>query len=207
LVEEHAPVAPADYNALLAILGKHLDTARGLVLSGSLPPGGPQDFYRCCIEQANARRVPVVLDTRGQPLLEALAARPMLVKCNWPELEETVGGIIADEAALGAVLAKLIAAGPQWAVVTHGGQPALASDGRTLWRIVPPRIAAISPVGSGDAFSAGLMAALAQGQPLPQAFTLAAACGAANALVPVAGVVYPKDIAVLQPQVKIERIE
>ncbi len=46
------------------------------------------------------------------------------------------------------------------------------------WSSPPSRVTAIDTLGAGDAFTAGLAVALAEGRPLPESLSLAAACGA-----------------------------
>ncbi len=49
-------------------------------------------------------------------------------------------------------------------------------------------------VGSGDAFTAGLLAAMARGATLPDALCLAGAAGAASARLPGQGELDPADV-------------
>ena len=65
-------------------------------------------------------------------------------------------------------------------MVTDGeaGSAAVSREGG--WRVPPPPRGRY-PVGSGDAFLGGLLAALVQEQPLPDALAQASAAGAANA--------------------------
>lgn len=67
----------------------------------------------------------------------------------------------------------------QWLVITLGanGCVAYARSGVVL-RVPGIPVQVEQPVGAGDAFSAGLCALLAQGQPMAQALTFANACGA-----------------------------
>ena len=182
LVEESRPVDTSDYTHLLEIVAAQLKEATALVLSGSLPPDAPQDFYANCTRMAAAVGVPVILDGRNEPLRRALAEKPTLVKPNRHELQETVGFAIDDEPSLRRAILALLAQGPKWAVITDGPHPATASDGQNFWHITPPPINALNPIGSGDAFAAGLTAGLLAKHDLPTSCRLAAACGAANAL-------------------------
>jgi tagatose 6-phosphate kinase len=75
------------------------------------------------------------------------------------------------------------------------------------WRVTPPRIAAKNPIGSGDSLAAGLLFALfLQGASVPDAAVYGTACAAANCLTWTSGVVHPKDVAALLPQVRIARL-
>ncbi len=50
-----------------------------------------------------------------------------------------------------------------------GKGAALAFDGKIFWRIVTPRIHVVNPIGSGDAFTAGLVWRLVRGDDLGEA--------------------------------------
>ena len=62
-----------------------------MVLSGSLPPGLPDDAYAELIAAAAAAGVPVVLDTHGAALRAGAAAGPAIVKPNLAELAALAG--------------------------------------------------------------------------------------------------------------------
>jgi fructose-1-phosphate kinase PfkB-like protein len=76
----------------------------------------------------------------------------------------------------------LQARGAKRVVITLGQAGAVLVTSEGVWRAQPPAIQAVSSVGSGDAFLAGFVAALAKKQPSPEALRWAAAAGAANAL-------------------------
>ena len=92
------------------------------------------------------------------------------------------------------------------AIVTLGSKGAIASDGRRVWRATTPAIKAISAVGSGDAFAAGLALGLSRGQTLAEAMKLASACGAANAMTALAGHLFPADVEALQGKVSVVEV-
>jgi tagatose 6-phosphate kinase len=197
LVEESAAVAPSDYEALLKKLDQLLPEAAVLVLSGSLPPGAPGDFYRRCIE-SGGEGVKVILDTCGDPLVEALEARPLVVKPNRRELAETFGVDPEDEVGVRRAMVEAVRRGAGWVIATMGAEGALLSDGRRFWRLHVPPIQAVNPIGSGDAFAAGLAAALSDGREVPYACRLGAACAAANALTDQAGFIDAGRLAELE---------
>ncbi len=205
LVEEAAALEPSDWDRLDETLHRHLKNAAALVLTGSLPPQAPADFYARCTAAAHKLNVPVVLDARGEPLQRALPHRPTVVKPNLSELAATVGREIESDADLRQAIARLIDQGAQWAVITRGPRPAIVSDGRSFWTLTTPAVPVVNTIGSGDAFTAGLAVELACGQSLPHACRLAAACGAANAMTLWAGYVEPEKVLELQSQVQIAR--
>jgi tagatose 6-phosphate kinase len=204
LVEESRPVAPEAYAQLAARLAHHLPRGRAVVLSGTLTPGGPVDFYRRCVEQARAAGVWSVVDAQGPPLLETLAARPGLVKPNRTELAATTGRTLTDDASVLAAMRELHARGAEQVVVTAGAAPALAFDGRTAWRIRPPAVRPLNPIGSGDAFTAALVARLVRGDDLGEACRWGAAAGAANALTLMTGEVDRAQVEALVRETAVE---
>src|SRR5262249_9758156 len=98
------------------------------------------------------------------------------------------------------------ARGAQRVVITSGANPALVLEGNRFWKVISPRVQALNPIGSGDAFTAGLVWGLTQGQLMLEACRWAAAAGAANALTAMAGEVNLPDIQRLPCQVAVEEI-
>ena len=206
LVEESRQVEESTWQQLREKVECLLARAKLLVLSGSLTPGAPQDFYGWCIDRATRSDVRVILDAAGEPLARAMSSRPLLVKPNVSELGRTLGVTIDDETSLRRAIASLIERGPRWAVVTMGAKGSIVSDGNRFFRVLTPPIRAVSPIGSGDAYAAGLAAALHRNQPLPDAATLGAACAAANAMIPIAGHLRLEHVESLLPQIQLQEM-
>ncbi len=61
------------------------------VLSGSLPPAVPKDFYAQAARRLKALGFAVVLDASGTALVEGVKARPDVIKPNAEECEALVG--------------------------------------------------------------------------------------------------------------------
>jgi tagatose 6-phosphate kinase len=213
LVEESQPVGDDPWKDLEQKLLGFVATADGFVFSGSLPPGAAERAYADLLRliEHHARPVPVILDTRRGPLLEALvvprAHVRLVAKLNREELAETVGAPVGTDERLRAAMQKLTPA-RGCLVVTAGADGLFVRDGETdgSWRVRPPGVAAKSAVGSGDAFAAGMMIALLRGDSLADACALGAACGAANALTDLAGFLSPADVESLLPRVHVEAL-
>jgi 1-phosphofructokinase family hexose kinase len=206
LVEESPAVEPADGDKLMILIRRHITGCRAVVMSGTIAPGGPVDLYFQCTRLAEAAGALSVADAQGAPLLEALKAGPGLVKPNRPELAATVGRELKDDASVMAAMRELCERGAQRVIVTAGKDPALAFDGRNFWRIIPPRIKVVNPIGSGDAFTAGLVWRLLRGDDLGEACRWASATGTANALTAMVGEVDRADVNRLAREVEVRRI-
>jgi 1-phosphofructokinase family hexose kinase len=206
LVEESQPVTAADYEKLMCVVRKRVAGCRAVVMSGTITPGGPADLYFHCTQLAHEAGAISVVDAQGLALIEALKAMPGLVKPNRLEVAATVKRELKNEAAIMSAMRELGDRGAQRVVVTAGKGPTLAFDGRNFWRVQAPRIDAVNPIGSGDAFAAGLVWRLLRGEDLGEACRWAAAVGAANALTPMSGEVHRDDVERLAGQVTVGRL-
>jgi len=198
LIEESRDVGREAWHRLEAALQRLIPRSRLVVMSGTLCPGGPVDFYARCTRLAVAAGIPCIVDATGPALLEAVAAGPTVVKPNRAELSATTGLDVQDGAR------RLVALGARGVVVTMGAEGAMAVDGRGLWRIRGPQVQAVNTIGSGDAVAAGLAAALQDGRPIAQAAALGVACGMANALTLLAGEVDAGEVRRLEQQIVVE---
>lgn len=194
LVEEGPVLHSNDWKKLPAHV-QTLETAR-VILSGTLPAHAPQDLYAKLIAAATG---PVLLDTSGPALTAALAARPALVKINSAELRKTTGIEAIENAAQ-----ELLAQGAQAVGITQGPDTALLAEPRTIHRFILPRVEAVSTLGCGDSVNAGIAFALESGRSLPAAFCFGLACGAANAMNRLPGIVNPDQISTLVQQIQIQ---
>jgi tagatose 6-phosphate kinase len=204
LVEESQPVAMADYDELMRIIRLRVKSCRAVVMSGTITPGGPVGLYFQGTQLAHEAGAITVVDAQGAALLTALGAKPGLVKPNRSELAATLGRELKEEAEVMAAMRELWERGSQRVVVTSGKNPALAFDGQHSWRVHAPRIDAVNPIGSGDAFAAGLVWRLLRGENLGEACRWAGAVGAANALTLLAGEVQRDDVERLAQKARVE---
>jgi 1-phosphofructokinase len=148
------------------------------VLSGSVPAGIPDGIYAEMIDSIHALGGRVVLDTSGQPLREALASAPDVIKPNVDELAELVGRPLATPADIRAAADSLLERGVRLAVVSMGADGALFVDRDHALLARPPKVAVRSTVGAGDAMVGGIVYALIHDLPLPDLARFATAAGA-----------------------------
>jgi fructose-1-phosphate kinase PfkB-like protein len=175
-------------------------------MSGSLAAGGPVDLYFQAARQAREAGVLCAVDAQGAPLAEALKAHPGLVKPNRAELAATLGRQLKDEAGVMSAMRELGRRGAQRVVVTAGNEAVLAFDGRSFWRIIPPPVKVVNPIGCGDAFTAALLWRMLRGEALGEACRWAAAAGSANAITLMPGEVERTDVERLAAAVAVERL-
>jgi 1-phosphofructokinase family hexose kinase len=167
--------------------------AAGLAcIAGSLPPGVPPDGLGTLIKQLHARGAAVWLDSSGTGLAQALegelAGRPDGLKINAAEAAYLTGTAIPDAGTAFSAAQALGASGLREVVITLGAGGAVMLGPQGAWWVGAPVVpGAVSTVGSGDAFLAGLLVGRARRLPVPEMLRLAAACGGANTLLPGGG--------------------
>ena len=203
--EPATAVEEADVEALLALISTTLlPAARWVALCGSAPAGMSPTGFASVVVAAHTAGRPCLVDTGGPALAAALTAGPDVVKVT---LDEAVS--ILGDGPLDAVAAAqaLVARGAGLAVVTDGPRGACAADATTAWQVEVPRVRAVDPIGSGDAFSAALLVALDAGQSTPAALISAAAAGTANTATIGAGRFDAGHYAELTAQVRVHELK
>jgi 1-phosphofructokinase family hexose kinase len=219
LYEAGEPIGTAAWDLLLSAIERSLeDGGVGLVtVSGSLPPGAPDDGLAVIIDLVRSHTVPIGIDGHGRALVAALAAGPWLVKVNLAEAHaalraappepSTTDRDAADQVgSAGAAVRALIRAGARHAIVTIGQAGAVGEieDG-SLIHVRPPTIGRY-PVGSGDAFLGGLSAATLRGEDLRGGILWGTAAAAASSLIPGVGRLAAADVQRLLAAVVIEPV-
>ncbi|MCS6840190.1 MAG: hexose kinase [Roseiflexus sp.] len=194
-INETGPtVTPADWTAFMELVWKQARGAAFVAISGSVPPGVTPGQYLELVRGLPLETF-VCIDTSGPTLAAALDLPVDLLKINVHELSAALGQTIStpDEARAAAV--EVVQRGPLRVIVTLGAQGAVAIDARGAWYARTPPLDPISPVGSGDAALAGVIAVLHTGGSLAEALRMGVACGAANTLVVGAGRMRRDDVA------------
>jgi 1-phosphofructokinase family hexose kinase len=196
------PVPAEIWPAVLVAVRTQLEDltrADVVAISGRVPDGLPDDAVAQLVGLATAAGIPVLVDSDGEQLARAARRGPALVKVNAAEAAAATG---TDPEHPWAAAKALQALGAGTVVITlgPGGALCLAEDGRRLEVRHDPLEHAL-PVGSGDAFLAGLAVrrlrphavpdpvparladptADAVPDGLPEALRYAAAAGRANA--------------------------
>jgi tagatose 6-phosphate kinase len=179
-----------------------------VIISGSLSPGIPVDFYGTLVETAHTSGARVFLDTSGEPFRSALTAKPDFIKPNREEAESWSGTKIDSTNSAKSVLASMLQTGAAAGAISLGASGLVwLSAGENAIIAKVPEISARSTVGSGDATLAGFAFAAQQGMNPCDAVRLAASCGSANCLAVAPGRASAADIARLQQRIVVERVQ
>ena len=205
LNEPGAALTDATRAALTGVLHGHAAGARWVVLSGSLPPSTPVDWYADLVRSLRDTGARVAVDTSEGPLLALLSAgpdaAPHLLKPNAEELAQLAGvdedDVLRDPEATLAAVRTLHDRGVDEVLLTLGGDGALLSvaDG-DVWSARPPAVTVRSTVGAGDSSLAGYLLADLAGAPPAERLRTAVAYGAASASLPGSAVPTPTQVDV-----------
>ncbi|MFJ6012956.1 1-phosphofructokinase family hexose kinase [Streptomyces sp. NPDC092952] len=199
LNEPGPQIAAGEWAALLSRYEELLTGADAVALCGSLPPGIHVSAYAELVRAARAAKVPVLLDTSGEPLRRGIAARPDLIKPNTEELAQLTG---AREPARATRDARRRGAHGVIASLGPDGLLALVREGG--WRARPPASVQGNPTGAGDSAVAGLLSGLVEGLSWPDRLRRAVALSTATVLSPTAGDFDRAAYEELLPRVVIE---
>ena len=199
LVEEAKPVAPGTGELVLREFERILPDCDALIISGTKAAGFDDGIFPRMVRRARSSGLLVVLDIKGRDLLSCLPERPDIVKPNlhellatWPlddkngaatRAEKKDGGETEEQLRrhVGAVSAELDSRWGARLVVTRGGRSTWYWDDNALHEEGVTARPALNPTGSGDAFTAGLAATLAEGGSLAEAIREGTRLGGLNA--------------------------
>lgn len=206
-INEPGPtLTPADLTAAAAKLLEGAAGAGWVVLSGSLPPGAPDDWYVSLIRAARGQGCKVAIDTSDAALDAVLAALPGvpfdLIKPNSDELAQLTGGDAAafeasaeagDLDAIVSAARTLAARGIANVLVTLGGAGAVLVNGKGAWFSTAPDVEVKSTVGAGDSSVAGFIIAEVNGAAPGACLASAVAYGSGAAGLPGTTLPRPED--------------
>ncbi|WP_250708206.1 1-phosphofructokinase family hexose kinase [Actinomyces sp. 217892] len=208
-----AETAAVEDALLAAVRASTTDTARPwAVLSGSLPPGAPTDWYARLVRllRRAAPGVRIAVDTSDAPLAALATALPGaaldLIKPNGEELGQLAGlpaerAMALEQGALAGDLAPvvdaarvLVGAGISAVMATLGPAGAVLVTDEAAWHATAPDIAVRSTVGAGDSAVAGYVLADTRGEDAPGRLATAMAYGSAAAALPGTRLPTPQDL-------------
>ena len=156
-----------------------------IVVSGSLPPGVPNDFYVRVAERTRLLGARLILDTSGEALRKIRVGDVYLLKPNLRELSELIGREIISPRQQEEAARELIAQRcTEIVVVSLGAAGAILADQQGCWRFVSASVPVASTVGAGDSMVAGIVLSLARGKTVHEAVRYGMAAGAAALMLP-----------------------
>lgn len=196
-----------EWQACLNFIDSLLEPPRYLVLSGSLPPGVPEDAYAQLAQVAKRRGVRVVLDSSGAALAAGLRQGVFLVKPSLRELCELAGRALDSQAQWQEAAQQIVrSGGAQMVALSLGAQGAMLVSDQGTWRADALTLPVLSATGAGDAFLAGMLWAHACGQASDEALRYGVAAGSASLQSEGTALCRREDVLRLAPAVNLRRL-
>jgi fructose-1-phosphate kinase PfkB-like protein len=206
-INEYGPeVNPSEVREFTRRLEHLMEYATAVVFAGSLPPNLDESFFVGLVRRSRERGLYTVVDSTPSVLRAVMKANPSLVSPNQHEAESVVGFDFIEEGDFIRSLSRLVELGASGACITsrEGHSYLTVEDGRVISGLAPT-VETLSPIGSGDAYLAGLLAGLLHRDLAPvDAVRLAAGCAAANAETLGAGLFEARRAEELAESVQIE---
>jgi len=193
-----------EWQSILDELGILAPAPPYLVVSGSLPPGVPVDFYARLVRVVTRRGVKLVLDASGEPLRRAVAEGVTVLKPSLREFEELTGETGCEESRLPVLARRLIDEGCcEVLILSLGARGVFWMSASDRGRLASPAVPVRSSVGAGDSMVAGVVLSLARGRALADAVRVGVAAGAASVMNPGTGLCRTQDVDRLYAEVAV----
>ena len=199
-------VSPHDLELLDLMVEKYLADSRWMILSGSLPPGVQEDFYRHMISLAKLKSVKTCLDTSGNALCQGSSAKPDVLRINLGELQDLSNHPIDNKEQMIEELGRLNIEGNVYLVISLGSRGVIGFDGKEMLEITVPVGSPVSLTGAGDAMTAAFVHQLDQGKSFREALAFSASIASASVLCTEPGDFRLEDASRLRGEIKIETL-
>ncbi len=183
-VHRGARMTPDEWARCLHATISEAADASCVVISSSMPFGLPTDAIPTLITRLRAFDIPVIVDTSGPCLLQAIQADTTLVKPSVNELCGMVGRELCGVDDYEAAARHLLDDGRcQTLAISLGADGALfVPRDDTSFTVAVPAVPVAGTSGAGDAMVAGIAVCLARREPLTYAARFGVACGTAAVL-------------------------
>lgn len=204
--ESGVPVSDADLKRMTDLVALHAENTDYLVLSGSMPPGCPPDYYRTLIRSVEGLGCRCILDADGERLRYGLEAQPYMIKPNRYELEMITGQELKSLRDIKLAAQKYIDMGVSVVAVSLGSEGAMITNGSEAFFAPKMNIEVKSTVGAGDSMVAGLACGFMGENDLEDCFRMGVASATARCMTEGYKVIDKAVYKALLEMVQIEKI-
>jgi fructose-1-phosphate kinase PfkB-like protein len=184
LIENTRPVEAGTEGRLRAAWEELLPRCDTVVIAGTKAGGFSGEIVPFMTRRAKEAGRRVVLDLWGEDLLQSLPYGPDVIKPNLAEFAAAFfpGAALPGREQVRELCLELCRKHRCAVVLTRGTEAVWYAEGETFAEYpVTPAAKTVNTTGSGDAFTAGLAAALGDGRSLREAVARGVRCGALNA--------------------------
>ncbi len=195
------PVTSSQSEKLIKLV-EDIPSLEFLVVSGSLPDNIDVNIMSRLSIIAEKKKAKFIVDTKGEPLQQAIRSGVFLVKPNLGELAALAGTSFLQDNEIEATARQIMASGKCKAMIISMGERGamLVTAGHSEMVIAPP-VKRKSTVGAGDSMVAGILLGLTRNYALTEALRLGVACGTAATLNEGSRLCEPQDVYALLKQI------
>ena len=173
-------VTDAQFQSLLNQIKETTDNDT-VIVAGSVPKSIPSDAYAQIAKITRQTGAQLVVDAEKDLVETVLEYQPLFIKPNKDELEVMFNTSVKSDEDVIKYAKQILDKGAQSVIVSLGGDGAIYVDHQQSIKAVNPKGEVINTVGSGDSTVAGMVAGLATGLSVQDAFKQAVASGTATA--------------------------
>ena len=176
-----------------------------VVISGSLAPSLPTDFYESLLPTIREKGAEFVVDTTGEALLRTLKFHPLVIKPNHHELADLFHTEFKSTNDMLQAAKKLLDQGAQNVMISMAGEGAYLVTPDHIYHANAAKGVAVNSVGAGDSMIAGFVGTWFETHDAAEGLRVGSACGGATAFTE--DIAVKSQIDVVLPQIKIDVVE
>ena len=176
-----------------------------VVISGSLAPSLPTDFYESLLPTIREKGAEFVVDTTGEALLRTLKFHPLVIKPNHHELADLFHTEFKSTNDMLQAAKKLLDQGAQNVMISMAGEGAYLVTPDHIYHANAAKGVAVNSVGAGDSMIAGCVGTWFETHDAAEGLRVGSACGGATAFTE--DIAVKSQIDVVLPQIKIDVVE
>jgi len=184
-----------------------LGSASWLMICGSLPPGVPSTFYAQLITLARKQGVKTLLDTDGEALEVGVEAKPAVATPNQQEAERLLNTALLTRTHFLEAAERIQKMGAESVSLSLGSRGAVGAFDHQVVEVVPPRVEAIAPIGSGDAMHAAFAWSMERKNDFRDSLRWGVAAGTASAQLPGMRFATLEQTKAVYKQVEVKQVE
>ena len=178
---EDPEISIDEVDAFLLKLEKMIANSAIVVFSGSSPCKQADSIFPAGIKNSNKHGKISVCDTYGDHLKNCIDASPTVIHNNVQETESSLKISLKTEKEKLEYLDFLYSKGVKQTFLTDGENQFYSSNFDFHYKVAVPKITAIDPTGSGDAFTSGIVYGWHHQVTFIEQLILATSLGTANA--------------------------
>ena len=187
-------------------LDKMIQNATIVVITGSLPSANTADIFFNALNLAAKHDKITIVDTYGAHLPECIKLSPFAIHNNIQELETSFKKDLSDDKKIFELLDEFYSMGVKMSFISNGDRPFYTTKFDFHYEVTPPKITEKDPLGSGDAFVAGVAYGLDKNLVYDDIVKTATSLGAINAEKWTTSDVSPEEIDKYFNQVEVKQI-